>query len=56
MKLNIMDIEYVRTVSRLENEILELRNDDLTQSDLQGAISAVIMEAIRFGYETGVRK
>ena len=59
---NIMDTQTVIELNKYESKILELvenqlRNDDnsLTQSDLQGAISAVIHNAFYYGVGKGAR-
>ena len=57
-----MDTQTVIELNKYESKILELvenqlRNDDnsLTQSDLQGAISAVIHNAFYYGVGKGAR-
>ena len=41
--------EEMRTIWKYENEILDLidNQDDYTRSDLQGRISAIVMQMIR---------
>lgn len=47
------DIKDVLKISELSSRIIELTEnlDDITTSDLQGCIDAVIMDAIRYGRE-----
>jgi len=47
--------EEMRTQWEFENEILELidNQDDYTRSDLQGRVSAIVMNILRKGKELG---
>jgi hypothetical protein len=47
--------EEMRTQWEFENEILELidSQDDYTRSDLQGRVSAIVMNILRKGKELG---
>jgi len=47
--------EEMKTQWEFENEILELidNQDDYTRSDLQGRVSAIVMNILRKGKELG---
>lgn len=44
-----------RLINKYENEILEVvdNQDDYTRSDLQGRVSAIVMNILRAGKEIG---
>lgn len=53
MTIDLMDIKTIRKINALSTRVLDLMNDkdELTQSDLQGCIDAIIMDAMQYGKE-----
>lgn len=52
-KLDFHDIETVRLINKLQDEILELIDDqdEFTRSDLQGVVMAKVMKILKIGHE-----
>ncbi|MBP9778618.1 MAG: hypothetical protein KBD25_05515 [Rickettsiaceae bacterium] len=50
--LDLMDIKVIVRINYLANSIEELikNKEEMTQSDYQGAIDAIIIDAMQFGY------
>ncbi len=55
---NIKATEEMRIIWEFENEILELvdNQNDYTRSDLQGRVTAIVMNILRKGKELGKTK
>ena len=52
-KLDLFDPNIVRLINQYSNEILEIvdKKDEFTQSDLQGALEAIVMKILRAGLD-----
>jgi len=51
--MNILNKDFIRTSSDISDQILNIMDsqDEFSRGDLQGAIEAQVIRAIRYGYD-----